>query len=334
MATMLRAAARRARLRAQVFRAFISTYREGLIDLQRHVTLGGIEDEINHARNAESCIEAQLIKDAHRVEKGLALAEPRSGFGVEVERRLVRDVARYRMSHSGHSFAEDYARDSLASLSAWRGGQPREATSAVKPRDDRPPIDPDTMHRFFASRSSVRDFSSDRVDRATIEAVVANSLYTPSVCNRQAWRVLAIDDPAVILSTLALQNGNRGFGESVPLLLIVGVDARLFTGTGERNQRWIDGGLFAMTMAWALHGASVDTCLLNWSVTSDRTSALRNLLGLPLWMDVITMIAVGHAAPGCRVARSPRRSLDSVLQWHGTPRPMADRHQDHTEANS
>ena len=40
------------------------------------------------SRMTDSQLEAQLTKDYHRVEKGLALREPRRPFGAEVEARL------------------------------------------------------------------------------------------------------------------------------------------------------------------------------------------------------------------------------------------------------
>jgi hypothetical protein len=47
---------------------------------------------------------------------------------------------------------------------------------------------------------------------------------------------------------LSYQNGNSGFGHTVPALFVITSDMRIFEKSGERNQGWVDGGLFAMAL--------------------------------------------------------------------------------------
>jgi nitroreductase len=82
---------------------------------------------------------------------------------------------------------------------------------------------------------------------------------------------------------------------------------------GERYQGWIDGGLFAMTLALALHARGLGACFLNWSVPSARDKQLRRLIGIPDSELVITMMACGHLKPRFAVPVSQRKPLDAVL---------------------
>ncbi|GAA4741716.1 hypothetical protein GCM10023328_23660 [Modestobacter marinus] len=120
-------------------------------------------------------------------------------------------------------------------------------------------------------------------------------------------------DPARIARLAGLQNGNAGFRDQIPCLLVVTVDAKLFAGAGERNQRWVDGGLYAMSLVWALHAQGVASCMLNWSVGHAQSRRLRGAAGIPDHLDVVTLVAAGHPRDGLRVARSPRRPVDEVL---------------------
>lgn len=164
---------------------------------------------------------------------------------------------------------------------------------------------------------------SDRL-AATVSAPTETAVPpgSPALAHRLAR--LAVDPEE--LSRVAAASSRMATGRSwptvarrhmdlyeVPVVAVVTVDSRLFTGTHERNQRWVDGALFAMSLVWALHGLGLSTCMLNWSMNNAASNRLRAAAGLPEHEDVVVLLALGYAATGCRVARSPRRDLDQVL---------------------
>jgi nitroreductase len=115
------------------------------------------------------------------------------------------------------------------------------------------------------------------------------------------------------LAALACQNGNRGFTEEIDKLLVVTSDLGSFVSPGERNQCWIDGGLFAMSLVYALHSLGLGTCCLNWSVEHEADRKLRQAAGIRESEAVIMMIAVGHLPEVLNVQQSPRKLVDDVL---------------------
>ena len=131
------------------------------------------------------------------------------------------------------------------------------------------------------------------------------------MCNRQPWNVRFFRGEDA-LRALGHQNGNAGFGPDVPVVALVTTDLRLFAHTSERNQAWIEGGLFAMTLVWALHSLGVDSCMLNLSRRSTELDDMRNDLNVDEAEVPIMMIAVGYGRPGHRRARSPRRASTEV----------------------
>jgi nitroreductase len=86
----------------------------------------------------------------------------------------------------------------------------------------------------------------------------------------------------------------------------------IFEKLDERNQGWIDGGLFAMTLVYALHSLGLGSCMLNWSVSNARDASFRAAFGVPENQGVICMIAVGHLRDSFRVAQSPRRPVEDL----------------------
>lgn len=286
--------------------------RETWADGRRHATYAAEIDRRSALSRGTRQIEAQLTKDYHRIEKGLSLRSPRPDFGTAVAARLRRDVARYRALPDHDPAVVDHVTSALAALDVWHAEQ-RVVDGPTRLLPAGRPLEPQQLQALFGTRSSVRDFADRPVPPEVLRCATELALRSPSVCNRQAWGLWSFTAPEAVQRVAALQNGSAGFRDAIPCLLVVTVDARLFAGSGERNQRWVDGGLFAMSLVWALHGQGVATCMLNWSVDTARTRQLRAVTGIPDHMDVVTMIAAGYPREGLRVARSPRRPVDAVL---------------------
>ncbi|TFV84146.1 hypothetical protein E4V99_03485 [Microbacterium sp. dk485] len=249
----------------------------------------------------------------HQVEKALTFPEVRRPFGAAAEANLNRIL-----SEAGVEDVDPVVRESASrareALALWNDrGIISEAASPLI--DSTAPLGP--APEFFLTRSSCRNFDPNRkIDRQEVRSIVALAQRSPSVCNRQGARVHYLSDRADIAAALALQSGNRGFGQTVSHLAIVTADRRAFSESTERNQGWIDGALFAMTFVWALHAHAIASCMLNWSMGVTATRKLRATVGIPEHEDVICMIAFGYPAPNSRRARSERLDLDAVLTEH------------------
>jgi nitroreductase len=262
-------------------------------------------------------LECQLTKDYHRVEKGLSLSAPKSPFGAEVERRLAMLIPLGASTSPNASYTR-YAQDAHSALMRWNAGDGID--DEVSPPASGLPVSrwtTDDVGAFITSRRSVRHFDPDRaVDTEILRHAVDLASNTPSVCNRQAWKVrFFLGDRAK--RVLQYQNGNAGFRQQIPCVAVVTVDSRLFAGISERNQPWIDGGLFSMSLVYALHGLGLQTCMLNMSVTNAQAERARKAIGADDAEQVVMMIAVGHAAAQYRIARSPRRNLDELVEIVG-----------------
>jgi nitroreductase len=170
---------------------------------------------------------------------------------------------------------------------------------------------------FFESRFSVRQFSPKPVPRGVIEKAIRMAQKSPSVCNRQSVKVYAFDQPAWRERVLACQRGNAGFGQELQVVLVVTSDVKTFFSAGERNQCWIDGGLFSMSLVYALHSLGVGSICLNWSAEMEEDEELHRVAGIPEGEAVIMFIGVGFLPEKLVVAQSRRKPLGEVLIWGG-----------------
>jgi nitroreductase len=148
---------------------------------------------------------------------------------------------------------------------------------------------------------------------ALVERAVTLAQKSPSVCNRQAWKVHVITAEDEKRKVLDLQNGSRGFGDQANKVLIVTVELGNFLTVGERNQGWVDGGMFAMSLVYALHSLGLGTCCLNWAVRHERDRQLKHEVDISNSESIIMMIAVGHLPDEFPVAQATRRNVKGML---------------------
>ena len=286
--------------------------------------------------NRLEVMEASIIKSYHRIEKGLALSNPRPGFGADAIVSLLEEI-RYYIVKAGPNRVTRAATNALheyAMFNSARGNAlpklertvtdliAEHENSGVKisaggtrqvRRDDIYRAARHDMQDFFSTRYSVRCFDPQPVDMPTITAAVLMAQKTPSVCNREAGRVIVIEDKHLQAKLLAYQNGNRGFGDQANKLLVVGSSLDCFLTVEERHQAWIDGGMFAMSLVYALHSLGLGSCCLNWSVKPSVDRAFKKLAGIPENMAIMMLLAVGHLPEVFPVAQSPRRPLSQIL---------------------
>ena len=276
--------------------------------------------------------DAIITHDYHALEKGMALPEPEPGHGARYVSSLVEalrtSVAKYgwrRPARIGITVLEAHQAiqsddtkngeiaDFLPSTIAERASEGgfKEVT-----RDEVLRVSRTDLTAFFSSRSSVRAFSDTPVALDLIRSSVRQAMKTPSVCNRQAWRAHLICSKDDIPKVLRFQNGNKGFGHRIDKLLVVTADLSQFLTGNERVQPWIDGGMFSMSLVYALHSQGLGTCCLNMSTSPQADRALRRVLNINAEESVVMMIAVGHLQERYRVTASPRRDLNEVLILH------------------
>lgn len=281
---------------------------------------------VQSARDGEDpfeSLESRLTLAYHRIEKGASFPDPKRPYGIS-KLGEIHELLELADEAGVQSDRTSPARSALSALEHYNAtGEVSDIVTPVSDWDGRA-YDPEAIAHFVHTRHSVRNFDPDRsVDVNLVRRIIAQASTTPSVCNRRSYRAHYFDDPTEVRSILALQNGNRGFGHTIPAVIVVTVRRSSFVGAGERNQRWIDGGLFAMSIVWLCHAHGLGTCFLNWSETNARTDQLRALAGIARSEDVITYIAVGHPASGHRVARSPLRpESDTFVHHEHTPRTL------------
>lgn len=310
----------------------IPTYLYDIGRFVKYATLGGWPSTYAQYQSV-------LTKEYHSIEKALSFRDfrpyssqrsikalfavidrgvPTYGLG-SAGNTALHVIAEYIKYHHSLGFNNDYIQDLsnrlenylLASDKNWIDGGTFEITRKEMLEKSACDLEP-----FLHSRFSVREFSDKSVDISLVKQAVFLAKKTPSVCNRQGWKLHLVTTKPQVEQILGLQGGSRGFSDTVDKLIIVTSVIGAFHETRERNQNWIDGGMFSMSFLYALHSLGVGSCCLNWTVKPALDKKLRKLVPMQKDESVIMLIAVGHYPDVFKVCQSARKDTEELLEIH------------------
>jgi nitroreductase len=280
-------------------------------------------------------LKTSLSINYHIIEKGLTMPETRLGFGQPIVGKLISACETYRKigyDTDSYEYAQtievlrEYLtlhekmsfeipktlKEALVGLLEINKGvfgiQQMKMTSEVYFRKKDSSFD-----AFCRTRHSVRNYNQKHIPIDTIKECVNTARYSPSFCNRQPSFVYIANEGILKEKMLGLQNGNRGFGHLADTLLLITSDLTKVISPNERNEPFINSGLFSMTLLFALHENAIGTCVLNWSASDANDNAMRQLLGIPESQAIVMMIACGYPADELKLTASPRKPLNEII---------------------
>lgn len=275
------------------------------------------------------------VIETHTLEKGLALPKPRPFFGLLKIKTILR--MQQQKGVERELFPREMLLGALAAYLNWHKeypDKPQEVIDQIKNfieveraagvtavggvREVSPPINDLAAQQFLQSRYSSRIFDEQILPQALVEQIVLLAQKAPSQCNRQSSKVYVFSAKDKIDALLELQGGSKGFSHNVPTLFIVTSEITAWGGPQQRNQLYVDGGLFAMQLMLSIHAFGVLNCPLNLAVSNSTEATIKKLADIPPSERLIMMVAAGFPSPASEgaaltVASSPRRPLNEVL---------------------
>jgi nitroreductase len=276
----------------------------------------------------------RIIAHYHVLEKGLSLKKPRPKFGSNLVNSLINLLVEYESSgydtnnisyRSAISCLEEYAifnneKGSVLDNKIYcflekNKGITSKEIGGTKIIYKKNICNIKEYSDVVKNRHSIRNFGESQVSEDKILEAISLAQQSPSVCNRQGTKVHIVKDEFIKKKILERQNGNRGFGEKSQYLLVITSDLSIFHGVEERNQCYIDSGLFAMTLMHALVYKNIASCPLNWCVNHTKDKNLRKKSGLKISKDenIIMIIAIGSYPKEFKVAISTRKDIFDII---------------------
>ncbi|MBU1363490.1 MAG: nitroreductase family protein [Gammaproteobacteria bacterium] len=307
-------------------------FRDAIISLRDMRWTGQAEDRYWAAS-------AELLFQYHKLEKGLCMPGPKRFFGYDPATSTLELLDAWRQR--GYSTDNPIYQGAFEALHAYRERIEQTYPDNVElltskidtelaknqirfPQLKTPvpfgaEISEQAIGEFeclVQARRSVRSYQLRPVPNEIVIRAIQSAQLSPSACNRQPCRVHVYAERKRIDELLSLQNGNRGFGHTAPLLLVLTAEASCFFDASERYEPYIDGGLFGMSLLLSLQAQGISSCCLNWCVEPMQDIKAHECGDIPSSERIIMYIAAGYAELETTVPRSPRRGIQDVFVVH------------------
>ncbi len=231
--------------------------------------------------NTQIKLIGKIIREYHVVEKGLTMPQIRYGFGKDIIISLCNDceeyisrygneeeqlkhaigvIFEYEQFHNTYNYELDIKIVSAITKLKIKTSEVYITTQKSISKKEYFKYAESHFYDFSNSRSSVRNYTDEEVPIEKILSALTLIRNTPSACNRQPARTYIYTNKEQIRKILEIQGGNRGFGHLTNKLIIITAELGGFSGLPERNQAYIDGGIYSMNTLYALHYHQIAAC--------------------------------------------------------------------------
>ena len=167
---------------------------------------------------------------------------------------------------------------------------------------------------FFYSRHSMRQFDSKIINIEDIKKAIKIAQKAPTACNRQASKVYLYTDKEINAALGELIAGNTGFQQEVQNYLVVTADVSAFYDTFERNQVYVEAGLFSMALVEALHYYGIGSCILQNGEYYKKNRKFKDICkNIPENERIILFVAIGYYKDEFSYAVSLRKNVEDVF---------------------
>jgi nitroreductase len=313
------------------------------ISIMRHLIAGYIYDgrrylkhstEVDMGKFSEQRLVGYIIARYHIIEKGLTMSDMRPGFGKQAVESLVKGCNIFLNKFGKGDLQVNTA---LSILKCYIDVHKkndykidRSLTNNIEELIKRYDFFKNesqvfefsnevyfntaslSFRNFALSRHSLRNFSGKAVQLEVLRKAIELAQCAPTSCNRQPIRVRIISDKDLMNKILQIQTGNRGFGHMADKIIVLSADLSVYNEVRERNLGYIDSGIYAMNLMYALHYYKVGTCALNWSADIENDKKIRKLIKVPDSEIITLLVACGIPPDKFKIANSVRRPGEDI----------------------
>ncbi|MDE5778417.1 MAG: nitroreductase family protein [Lachnospiraceae bacterium] len=275
-------------------------------------------------------LETNLRIYIHELEKGFSLPMPKRGFGKEKVALLVEYYEKYVELGEGvdteliqyvqdilafyEQNKKEYAFDVSMIPENLRSKDSRKLDAGIKQigKNDLFEVQKWSFEKFSETRHSIRMFKDEKIEEDLIKQAVRLAQTAPSACNRQSVEIFHISSADKCKEILDLQGGFKG-ASVVNDLLIITSNLSLYTSLYELNTGYVDGGIFAMNLMYALHYYGIGSCPLLWNDDCDKREKIRDMVKIPMKNMIVLLLPIGnYVEPDYKYAVSKRKPVKKI----------------------
>lgn len=142
------------------------------------------------------------------------------------------------------------------------------------------------------TRRSIRQYTSQVVDRPTVDALLKAAMAAPTAGNQQSWRFIVIEDRELLDTIPTIHPYTQMLPQaSVAILVCAVTDALKHPGY------WVDDAAAAtMSLLLAAQAMGLGAVWCGVHGRADRVSAFKEMFGLPDGVEPVSLVPLGYPA--------------------------------------
>ena len=289
----------------------------------------------NPAVKTRAAQESKMLRQTHMIEKGMSLSAPRKGFGQQKIKELFEMMDQYlklgypsdgmpfqdaiivlnayvqmqrKLGYENADMIEKLKSYDKYRIDGLTAGIKHDTRENLLSNADKP------FPEFFYSRHSMRQFDSKIINIEDIKKAIKIAQKAPTACNRQASKVYLYTDKEINAALGELIAGNTGFQQEVQNYFVVTEDVSAFYDTFERNQVYVEAGLFSMALVEALHYYGIGSCILQNGEYYKKNRKFKDICkNIPENERIILFVAIGYYKDEFSYAVSLRKNVEDVF---------------------
>lgn len=149
------------------------------------------------------------------------------------------------------------------------------------------------------TRRTVREFKSDPVPDEIVHKLLQAGRWAPSSSNTQPWHFVVVRDRDTIATLGQIATQGTFIGQAPLAIAIVMENAR-------RPQ--LDAGRALQQMELLAWSEGLGTCFVGIRA-AEQQDAIKDLLGIPKELELITVLPFGYRPEGRRATGTPRKPM-------------------------
>lgn len=279
----------------------------------------------------------RVIRNVHRIEKGLSMRTRRPVFAEGYIESLVDDLITAWNNRDGEGDEQLYW--AVDVLTKYFGTVDSTETIAASQRrfedffgttdytaGNRTPkprrelefeaVSYDQLKRLAKQRTSTRWFEQRAVPRDLIDDALEIAAESPSACNRQSYEFRFYDDDALIEKVSELPIGVSGYRENIPCLAVLVGKQRAYFDERDKHVVYIDASLAAMAFQYGLETLGLASCCINWPSIPEKDQKMAQLLDFDGDEEVIMLMAIGYPDPDGMIPYSEKKDLGQLRSFN------------------
>ena len=161
------------------------------------------------------------------------------------------------------------------------------------------------VYEAIKSRRTVRDYKPDQIPGDLLHKILQCGRWSPSSSNTQKWSFIVIRNRETLenLGKIATQGPFIG---QAPLAIAVVMD--------EAPRPQLDAGRALQQMELMAWSEGVGMCFVGVR-EADQQKAVKELLGIPGKMELITLLPFGYRSDIPKPSGTPRKPMSEIIHW-------------------